>query len=82
MSSVKLDWTNAEQANGRKLANWCRANNVVPYNIDAYRKWERGQNPLIDTVDKLMVYNYRHICELPDEIWMEPNNGRFAKGNG
>lgn len=88
MSSGKLDWTNAEQANGRKLLAWCQENAIDFYHGDLPSKWRGGRNPQIETVDKLMVHNYRHICELPDDIWMKPKkplktkNGRFTKSNG
>jgi hypothetical protein len=68
---MKLDWTNAEWASGTKLTEWCKENNITPLQSDQYSKWCHGRDPRIDTVDKLMCHNDRHIFELPDDIWIK-----------
>lgn len=78
---MKLDWTNAEWANGPKLARWCEENGIVfERKDDSLVEWKRGRNPQVFTVDKMMTRNLRHISELPDSVWCEsPKKNRYSK---
>jgi hypothetical protein len=77
---MTLDWTNAQWANGPKFVKWCEENNIEYYRDDVHNKWKQGRNVQIGTVDKLMVFNLRHISELPDDIWIDlTTNGHKKK---
>jgi hypothetical protein len=74
---MSLDWTNAEYADGPKLAAWLADEgytfdkNLHPTEDRAIRYWLKGRAAKLATVDAVLCKVGRHICELPDEVWCE-----------
>lgn len=81
-----MDWQDAEWADGREAAKWMRRNFtnidvIAPSLARAIRRWETGENPKVDTLDRYLTLFGCHISQLPDEIWLADNSNKRGWGN-
>ena len=83
---MKMDWMDAEWANGPKLAEWIRArmpSEIVSKDINVLarrvRYWELGEQAAFDTVDTYLTRLGHHVSELPNDVWEESNPKRKCR---
>lgn len=73
------DWTEAESADGPKLAAWLRQADRLPSTggcegeigslFNAVSRWERGERASLCSVDHWLTMLGLHISQVPDEVW-------------
>lgn len=78
------DWTNAEWADGPRFAAWLEAEGIKFHRDDEANwyhdvpLWRKGRNVKIGTVDAILISRFRHLSEIPDEVWTD-KKPQFAK---
>jgi hypothetical protein len=80
------DWTNAEKADGPKVAAWI-IDNVPGVNSmndpDAARRlrdWHKGAQVGVYALDRVLTRHGLHLSCLPDDVWCEGQIIRNTKG--
>jgi hypothetical protein len=87
---MSLDWTNAEAADGPKLAEWLEDGRMppprrwteedsLPQNLRRrVTAWKTGEQASFGCVDKYLTFLGYHVSELPDDVWV-PKHPRVTK---
>jgi hypothetical protein len=80
LPTPKLDFTTARAADGPKLVAWLEEREDLTSVRDPLRKqlrrWRGGQQASFWRVDAALVHFGRLPSELPDDVWVEYDNGR------
>ncbi len=71
----------ATYLDGRRLADWLEAEGLITEEFtpefltksqrDSFNRWKKGVRAELGYVDRLLTSLYRHIEELPDDVFLE-----------
>lgn len=87
---MKVDWTNAEWADGPKFVAWLADKGLHIGEHEAggkplarrIRAWATGEEDAsFYLVDRVLVHFGRHVSEVPDDIWLEQRRN-FGRRRG
>lgn len=71
------DWVTAKSADGPRVAAWVLQEvgrpleREYPTEARTFNKWKAGARADFYALDKFLTRFYRHVSELPDDLWFE-----------